>query len=80
MADEKAALLGQRRTVREHIAKSEYYRGPGEREFALKTIRNAQSQIEKLLKRHPHWPTSWEDKWLPSMPHPQLDDWFPDEA
>lgn len=77
MADEKAALLGQRATVREHIAKSEHYTGPGEREFALKTVRNAQGQIAKLIRRHPHWPASWEDAWLPGMPHPPIADWHP---
>ena len=77
MADERAALAGQRRTVREHILKAEHYRGPGEREFALKTVRNAQGQIEKLMRRHPHWPASWEDKWIPGMSHPPIDDWAP---
>jgi hypothetical protein len=77
MADEQAALAGHRKSVREHIAKSEYYKGPGEREFALKTVKNAQGHIAKLIKRHPHWLGSWEDKWLPGMPHPRISDWSP---
>ena len=77
MADEKAALISQRASVREHIAKSEHYKGPGEREYALKTVRNAQSQIAKLIKRHPHWPASWEDSWIPGKQHPPITDWSP---
>lgn len=78
MPDDRLKLHGQREAVQEHIAKAEYYKGPGEREFAFKTVRNAQAQIAVILKRHPHWPASWEDKWLPGMNHPKLD-WKPDD-
>jgi len=77
MADERKALESQRATVREHIAKWEHYTGPGEKEFALKTIRNAQTQIAKLIKRHRHWPAQWEDNWMPGKSHPKITDWTP---
>ncbi len=80
MADEKQAIASQRATVREHIAKAEFYKGPGEREYALKSVKNAQGQIHKLIKRHPHWPASREDRWLPGMPHPKITDWVPPKA
>ncbi|MCB1890389.1 MAG: hypothetical protein KDH20_22475 [Rhodocyclaceae bacterium] len=71
MADDRLKLEGQRAAIREHITKYEAYSLEGEKNFALKTIRNCQAQIAKLLARHKHWPASWEDNWLPNRGHPQ---------
>jgi hypothetical protein len=65
MADDRLKLDGQRRAIREHIEKYKSYPNPADKNFALKTIRNAQEQIGKILTNHPHWLGSWEDKWTP---------------
>jgi hypothetical protein len=65
MADDKIKLEGQRRAVREHIEKYKNYPDPRDKDFAYKTIRNAQEQIQKIRIRHPHWPMSFEDNWRP---------------
>lgn len=65
MADDKTKLAGQRAAVREHIEKYNKYTQKHEKDYALKTIRNAQSQIASILKKHPHWPSSYEDTWSP---------------
>lgn len=65
MADEKDQLAGHRAAVREHVEKYKIYPNPADKNFALKTIRNVQAQIAKLIRRHPHWPKSWEDTWVP---------------
>ena len=65
MADDKKKLEGQRAAVREHIEKYNRYDLDEEKEFALKTIRNAQNQIKKILSKHPHWDSAPEDTWSP---------------
>ena len=65
MADDKTKLAGQRAAVREHIEKYNKYTQQHEKDYALKTIRNAQKQIASILKKHPHWPSSSEDTWSP---------------
>ena len=64
MADEKDQAEGQRRAIREHIEK---YRTLPERDkyTALRTIQNAQAQIEKLKSRKPSIGYSREDDWRP---------------
>ena len=65
MADDKTKLEGQRKAVREHIEKYNTYTIQHEKDYALKTIRNAQKQIANILKKHPHWAGSYEDTWSP---------------
>lgn len=65
MADDRAKLQGQRAAIREHIEKYNRYDIDHEKEFALKTIRNAQAQITKILSKHPHWDSAPEDSWAP---------------
>ena len=65
MADEREQFESQRATIREHIEKYKRYQvsDPDAVNMALRTIRSCQAQIEKLLGRHPHWDSSWEDTW-----------------
>lgn len=65
MADDKTKLEGQRRAVREHIEKYNKYHDERDKNFALKTIRNCQNRISLILKKHSHWPSSYEDDWTP---------------
>ncbi len=67
MADDRKILESQRAAIREHKAKYELYKfsDPDAMNMALRTIRSCQSHIEKLLNRHPHWESSWEDIWTP---------------
>ena len=71
MADNTARarqeLQGQRRAVSEHVDKYQKYNQSYEKEFALKTIRNAQQQIARLKSSHPSLSrdSSWEDTWRP---------------
>ena len=71
MADNTARarqeLKGQRRAVSEHVAKHQRHAQPYEKDFALKTIRNAQEQIRRLKSSHPSLAgdSSWEDTWRP---------------
>lgn len=71
MADNTARardeLHGQRRAVREHVDKYKRYTEKYEKEFALKTVRNAQRQISTLKSKHPSLSrdSSWEDTWRP---------------
>lgn len=65
MADDADKLSGQRRAVREHIAKFESYPHNDDKKFALKTVSRAQTEIGALLAKHKHWDSSWEDDWKP---------------
>ncbi len=67
MADEREQLESQRATIREHKDKYERYKksDPDAVNMALRTIRSCQAQIEKILRRHSHWQSSWEDTWKP---------------
>ena len=65
MADDKTKLKGQRNAVREHIEKYNKYPNQEDKDFALKTIRNAQNHIKKILSKHSHWDSSYEDDWSP---------------
>ena len=65
MADDKTKLEGQRAAIREHKEKYERYSIQNDKDFALKTIKNCQNQIANILRRHPHWSSSWEDSWKP---------------
>jgi hypothetical protein len=65
MADDADKIAGQRRAVREHIAKFENYPNANDKAFALKTVRRCQNEISDLLAKHRHWDSSWEDDWNP---------------
>jgi hypothetical protein len=68
MGDKKEAekkLDGQRKAIEEHIKKFRTFQFPQDKEFALKTIRNAQKQIEDIKKRNPLTSTSPFDTWKP---------------
>jgi len=63
--DGKVKLDGQRRAIREHIEKYKKYPLDRDKDYALKTIRNCQKEVQSLRKKYPHLPESWEDKWVP---------------
>jgi hypothetical protein len=71
MADNTARarteLESQRRTIRDHQRKYSTYKQQYEKEFALKTIRNAQNQIAKIKSKHPSLArdNASEDTWRP---------------
>lgn len=71
MADNTARarteLESQRRTIRDHQRKWREYKEPYEKQFALKTIRNAQSHIAKIKSAHPGLArdNAAEDTWRP---------------
>lgn len=65
MADDKAKIEGQRRAIREHIDKYARYPHEQDKRTALKTIQNAQRQIESLKRRNPRLGSSREDTWRP---------------
>lgn len=60
-------LQGQRRAISQHVDKYKRYTQSYEKDFALKTIRNAQQQIARLKSAHPSLKhdSSWEDGWRP---------------
>lgn len=71
MADNTARarqqLEGHRKAVKEHIEKWREYPDPKDKEFALKTIANAQKQIAKLKDAHPSLRSNDDgaDSWRP---------------
>jgi ribosomal protein S20 len=71
MADNTARareqIRGHRSAIREHIEKWRRYTTEYDKNFALKTISNAQAQIQKLKDRHPSLrsDSSQEDTWSP---------------
>lgn len=59
-------LAGQRKAVRDHAKKWHEQKETYEKDFAWKTIQNAQSQIAKLKDAHPSLrEASREDSWRP---------------
>lgn len=75
MADNTAKareqLDGQRRTVREHARKWRDYPAQQDKDFAWKTIQNAQRHIQKLKDDHPSLRSNErEDSWRPGDPVP----------
>ena len=65
-------IEGQRRAISEHIEKFENYSYPQDKEFALRTIRICQDEIEKLKRQcNVSIESSWEDYW--SAPYYALD-------
>jgi hypothetical protein len=62
--DEKKAIEGHRKAIREHIEKYKKYKLDHEKNFAWKTIQNAQKQISDIKKRK-KFPDSSEDTWKP---------------
>jgi hypothetical protein len=58
-------LEGQRRAIREHIAKYKIYPDAWDKNYALKTIRNCQKEVVSLLRKFPNLHASWEDTWVP---------------
>lgn len=66
MNDIKTKLSGQRAAVREHVEKYRRYPHEEDKQFALKTIRNAQNQIAALKRKATaKIESSWEDDWRP---------------
>lgn len=70
MADNTAKarddLAGQRNTVRTHAKKWRDHQEPYEKDFAWKTIQNAQKFIAKIKADHPSLKSSeTEDSWRP---------------
>jgi len=65
-------IEGQRRAIREHISKFENYPYQQDKEFALRTIRICQNEIEKIkMQCNVSIPSSWEDDW--TAPYYALD-------
>ena len=66
-AQARIKLQSQRKAVAEHIDKWRRYTEPYEKEFALKTIRNAQRHIQKIKEAHPSLKhdNAREDSWKP---------------
>ena len=68
MSDNKEAekkLQGQRDAIKVHINKYNMFPHRQDKEFALKTIVNAQNQIVKIKRRHPGLADSPLDRWKP---------------
>lgn len=64
-------LASQRQTVRTHAKKWRDHKESYEKEFAWKTIQNAQSHIQKLKNDHPSLRSGErEDSWRPGDPIP----------
>ena len=66
--NEQKKLDGQRKArkaIREHIEKFKKYPKKYDKEFALKTIRNAQKQIKDIRAKNPTLTASSEDTWNP---------------
>ena len=61
--DEERAVDRHRTTIRDHIDKYKRYSADHEKQFALKTIQNAQQQIRDIKRRKPSIRDSWEDNW-----------------
>lgn len=65
-------IEGQRRAIREHIEKFENYPYQQDKEFALRTIRICQNEIEKIkMQCNVSISSSWEDSW--TAPYYALD-------
>ena len=64
-ADTRVKIDGQRRAIREHIEKFNRYPMKQDKDFAQKTIRNAQNQIHALRSRYPQIPADPIDTWSP---------------
>ncbi len=62
--NEDRAIKSHRKAIREHIDKYNSYTADQEKQFALKTIRNAQQQIADI-KTKKRFPDEWEDTWGP---------------
>jgi hypothetical protein len=62
--DEKK-LEGIRANIENHIQKFNKYPEEYDKNFALKTISNDQRNINDILKKHAHWPSSHLDTWQP---------------
>jgi hypothetical protein len=60
-------IKGHRKAIEDHIDKWHRYTSPQDKQFALKTVQNAQSQIEKLKSRHPSLAVDRDrlDTWSP---------------
>jgi hypothetical protein len=63
--NEERAVESHRRTIREHIEKYKAYTQDHEKQFAWKTIQNAQQQIVDIKRRKSNIGGSWEDTWRP---------------
>ena len=60
------AIEGHRRAIREHIDKYNTYPYQYDKDYALKTIRRCQGEIETLKNQcNVYIESSWEDTWNP---------------
>jgi hypothetical protein len=64
-SDTKVKIDGHRRAIREHIEKYNRYPMKQDKDYALKTIRNVQTQIQSLRTKHPQIPADPIDTWRP---------------
>lgn len=65
-AQARSQLDGQRKTVRDHARKWRDHAASYEKDFAWKTIQNAQGHIRRLKDAHPSLRSnSGEDTWCP---------------
>lgn len=65
-AQARKKLDGQRATVREHARKHRDYPQQQDKDYAWKTIQNAQSHISRIKSAHPSLnSSSTEDSWRP---------------
>lgn len=58
-------VAGHRRAISEHIDKYKRYPAQHDKDFALKTIRNAQGHVQKLRAKHPGISPDRLDNWRP---------------
>ncbi|WP_286928881.1 MULTISPECIES: hypothetical protein [Aeromicrobium] len=61
----EAKIAGQRKAIRDHIAKYERYPAAQDKAFAVKTIERVQDTIRDLKRRQPRASSSYEDTWKP---------------
>lgn len=67
LATARKQIAGHRQQIRGSVDKWKKYAEPYEKTNQLKTIKNVQGQIEKLVSKHPTLRNerSWEDSWIP---------------
>lgn len=61
-------VAGHRKQIRGSVDKWRTYKETYEKNNQVKTIQNAQGQIDKLIQKHPTLKNerSWEDTWKPT--------------
>lgn len=61
----KKELESMRSSVSEHVEKYKRYPDKNDKEFALKTIRRVQAEIQRIKAKHPSLQGSSWDTWSP---------------